>query len=145
MVATTPQQRTRSPGRVFQGLALGLQEIKRCDKCQDHHAGRPALRLGWPGERKSIGATSRSKCRFSKSPGEHLAQRNQLVQQVWSRFRGWAAPCRGLGPGRTGAWGPAWGPGPQGAWGPGPRAGWGLDTKTESRNQFFAGEGVGVS
>ena len=37
------------------------QEIKRCDKCQDHHAGRPALRLGWPGERKSIRATSSTK------------------------------------------------------------------------------------
>ena len=29
-----------------------------------------------------------------------------LVQQVWPRFRGWAAPCKGLGPGPTGAWGP---------------------------------------
>ena len=33
--------------------------------CQDQHAGRPAPSLGWPGERKSIGATSRGKRRFS--------------------------------------------------------------------------------
>ena len=55
----------------------------------------------------------------SQDPGEHLAQRNQLVQQVWPSFRGWAAPCRGLGPGVTGAWGPGpsgFGPGlPDGA------------------------------
>ena len=53
---------------------------------------------------------------FLKISCEHLAQRNQVVQQVWPRFRGWAAPCRGLGPGPTRAWGPvseAWGPGPQ--------------------------------
>ena len=111
------------------------QEIKRCDKCQDHHAGRPALRLGWPGERKSIGATSRSKYRFSKSPGEHLAQRNQLQgyegastsrarAKVWAQLPGaqglWGV--QGLGPGSTGAWGPEF----QKAWGPGP-SGWGLD------------------
>ena len=50
---------------------------------------------------------SRSKCRL----------RNQLVQQVWPRFRGWAAPCRGLGPGPgpsgLGPGVPGWGAGPQ--------------------------------
>ena len=56
-------------------------------------------RLGWPGERKSIGATSRSKCRFSKSPDKHLAQRNQLVK-AWAQLPG-AGPR-------------AWGPKPQG-------------------------------
>ena len=66
---------------------------------------------------------------MSKFSGEHLAQRNQLVQQVWPRFR--------AGLLRAGAWGPGpQGPGPQrlGARAPrglrpGPQSGWGLDPK----------------
>ena len=80
------------------------REIKRCDKCQDHHAGRPALRLGWPGERKPIGATSRSKCRFSKCPVTH----KEISWCNKARLRGakvWAQ-LPGAGP-------RAWGPKPQ--------------------------------
>ena len=57
-------------------------------------------------------------CRFSKSPGEHLAQRNQLVQQGkvtgCVNFKG---PSQGLGPapqglglGLGGASSRVWGP-----------------------------------
>ena len=38
-----------------------MQEATFSGACQDQHAGRPAPSLGWPGERKSIGATSRGK------------------------------------------------------------------------------------
>ena len=38
-----------------------MQEARFAGACQDQHAGRPAPSLGWPGERKSIGATSREK------------------------------------------------------------------------------------
>ena len=41
-------------------------EARFAGACQDQHAGRSAPSLGWPGERKSIGATSRGKRRFSK-------------------------------------------------------------------------------
>ena len=49
-----------------------------------------------------------------------------------AKVRGWAAPCRGLGPGsqRLGARAPR-------GLGPGPQSGWGLDPKTQSHNQFF--------
>ena len=135
------------------------QEIKRCDKCQDHHAGRPALCLGWPGERKSIGATSRSNRRFSKSPGEHRAKKSvdatrqgYGVRQLqgpepagrwaWGRHTGldlnWvgAASLRvGRGP-RLGLGGPV-----TGACGPGPQAQW---PKTElfRRSEKSPGRGL---
>ena len=65
--------------------------------------------LGVAGRTEINCATSRSKCRNSKSPGEHLAQRNQLVQQgkvtgcvnPGAGFRAWAGASRGLGPGPT--------------------------------------------
>ena len=66
-----------------------MQEARFAGACQDEHAGRP---VGWPGARKSIGATSR-------------------------RISWWApAECnkprlRGLGPGLPGAWGPGLGAG----------------------------------
>ena len=99
-------------------------------------AGNQAVRqVSGPSRRPSgtsLGVAGRTEINWCHKPkqmsflsGEHLAQRNQLVQQVWPRFRGWAAPCRGLGPGPTGAWGPGpsgLGPGPPGAWGPGRRA-----------------------
>ena len=36
-----------------------MQEARFAGACQDKHAGRPAPSLGWPGERKSIGATEK--------------------------------------------------------------------------------------
>ena len=50
-----------------------------CRSVSDQHAGRPAPSLGWPGERKSNGATIRDKRRFSKISGGHLAKGNQSV------------------------------------------------------------------
>ena len=71
-----------------------MQEARFAGACQDKHAGRPAPSLGWPGERKSIGATSQGKSRF---PGGHLAKRNQSVQQVKVTGLG-ARALRSLGP-----------------------------------------------
>ena len=87
----------------WNGVQGKPQEIKRCDKCQDHHAGRPALRLEWPGERKSIGATSRSKCRFSKSPGAPRAKKSigeqgkVTVTGAWGLGLDLKAPSPGVG------------------------------------------------
>ena len=69
--------------------------------CQDQHAGRPAPSLGWPGEKKSIGATSRGKRRFSKISWWALAKGNQLVQQAKITGLGARAPrlLGALGPG----------------------------------------------
>ena len=61
-----------------------MQEARFAGACQDQHAGRPAPSLGWPGERKSIGATSREKARAKvpvfrrseKSPGTDLRSRS---------------------------------------------------------------------
>ena len=76
-----------------------MQEARFAGACQDQHAGRPAPSLGWPGERKSIGATSRQ-ASFLK---------NLLVgerKSVGATSLGGAGASRGLGPGPPGAWGP---------------------------------------
>ena len=64
-----------------------MQEARFAGACQDQHAGRLAPSLGWPGERKSIGATNREKA-------------------IQPRLQG-------LGPGLPGAWPRAWGRGLQ--------------------------------
>ena len=54
-------------GAIFLGgtaRSQAVQEARFAGPCQDQHAGCPAPSLGWPGERKSIGATSRGKRRF---------------------------------------------------------------------------------
>ena len=56
-----------------------MQEARFAGACQDQHAGRPAPSLGWPGERKSIGATNREK----SSQG----------------YRAWGPGSQDLGPG----------------------------------------------
>ena len=70
-----------------------------------------------------------------ETPGEHLAQRNQLVQQGkvtgCVNFKG---PSQGLGPALGLGLGAPAGPGPTQTraprgWGPGPQSGWGLDPK----------------
>ena len=68
-----------------------VQEARFAGACQDQHAGRPAPSLGWPGESKSIGATSRGKRRFSKI--SWWVKGNQSVQQA--KVTGLGA---GLGP-----------------------------------------------
>ena len=72
-----------------------VQEARFAGACQDQHAGRPAPSLGWPGERKSIGATSRGKRCFSNiswwAPGKRISRCNK-------------PRLRGLGPGLPGAW-----------------------------------------
>ena len=59
--------------------------------CQDQHAGRPAPSLGWPGERKSIGATSRGKRRFSRAWGQGLGARapKSLGPRPARQAKGW--------------------------------------------------------
>ena len=76
-----------------------MQEATFSGACQDQHAGRPAPSLGWPGERKSISATSRGKRRF--------------WQQQISR-------CNKSRLGLPGAWGPGLGAGAFMTLGPGP-------------------------
>ena len=79
-----------------------MQEARFAGACQDQHAGRPAPSLGWPAERKSACRKEISRCnkprqtRFlQKSPGKHLAERNQVVQQA--KVTGLGA-SRALGP-----------------------------------------------
>ena len=74
-----------------------MQEARFAGACQDQHAGRPAASLGWPGERKSIGATSRGKRRFSKNCLVGISKGNQSVTGLGARAR--AGPSRGLEPG----------------------------------------------
>ena len=74
-----------------------MQEARFAGACQDQHAGRPAPSLGWPGERKSIGATRRGKRRFSKISSSAIIERKSVQQTKVTR-----AP-RGLGP-RAWAW-----------------------------------------
>ena len=62
-----------------------------CGACQDQRAGRPAPSLGWPGERKAIGATSRGN---QTSPGRHLVKGGPGSQGLGAQ---------GLGPGPPGA------------------------------------------
>ena len=92
--------------------------------------------LGVAGRTEINCATSRSKCRNSKSPGEHLAQRNQLGNKarlgastsrarakVWAQLPGgqpgFGGPAQGLGWGVQGLGAQAHGglgPRPSGAW-----------------------------
>ena len=82
-----------------------MQEATFTRTCQDQHAGRPAPSLGWPGERKSIGATSRGKRRFWQKQISRCNKSRLGLPGTWGPGT-WAGASRGLGPGRPGAWGP---------------------------------------
>ena len=53
-----------------------MQEARFAGACQDQHTGRPAPSLGWPGERKSVGAFS------FITLDDHFAKGNESVQQA---------------------------------------------------------------
>ena len=82
-----------------------MQEARFAGACQDKHAGRPAPSLGWPGERKSIGATSRGKRRFWQKQISRCNKSRLGLPEAWGPGLG-AGASRGLGPGPLGAWGP---------------------------------------
>ena len=60
-----------------------MQEARFAGACQDQHAGRPAPSLGWPGERKSIGATNREKATEPRLQG--LGPGQGLGPRAWGR------------------------------------------------------------
>ena len=73
-----------------------MQEARFAAACQDQHAGRPALGLGWPGKRKSI---------------VQQAETSVVSKEI--------IKVTGPGPEFSGAWGPGLGAGASrtfGAW-----------------------------
>ena len=76
-----------------------VQEARFAGARQDQHAGRPALSLGWPGERKSIVQQAET----SVETGKEIAWVQGLGPQ-------------GLGPGPPGLWGRGLHPGPKAVW-----------------------------
>ena len=101
-------------GTIFLG-GIANRKARFAGACQDQHAGRPAPSLGWPSERKSIGATSRGKRRFSKISW-WAPRKRKSVGATSQGYGAWGAGFQGLG---TQAWGPeagasrVWGPGHQ--------------------------------
>ena len=85
-----------------------VQEGRFAGACQDQHAGHPAPSLGWPGERKSIGATSRGKRRICGESQNYGAWGPpSLGPRAWGRglqglgaraARAWGRGLQGLGP-----------------------------------------------